>query len=146
MDIYTDGACSGNPGRGGFSAVVVKDGKAINVVTGSDTDTTNNRMELNGFIAGLELAAAEKKKTSIHVDSRYVTDGITNWVNGWRKNGWKTSSGSPVKNQDLWEKADALYRPNKSRIKVIKVKGHSGDLGNELADQYAVRAITEKNT
>lgn len=139
--IYTDGACSGNPGKGGFSAVRLKGTEVVEVIHDREAQTTNNRMELRGFIAGLEMAEATCNKCEIHVDSEYVLKGITTWVKSWRKNGWKTSTGDDVKNRDLWEKADALYRENKNNLRVVKVKGHSGDVGNDLADKYAVQAM-----
>ena len=137
IDIYTDGACSGNPGPGGWAALLRYD-DVEKEISGFELDTTNNRMELMAAIKALE---ALKKPTivNIHTDSKYVMDGITTWISGWKSKGWKTSSGSAVKNIDLWQELDVLSQ--KFKINWFFVKGHSGHPENDRADLLARNAI-----
>lgn len=131
--IYSDGACSGNPGPGGWGVLVEGDSQPEELFDGSP-QTTNNQMELTAAINGLE-ATPEGADIQLYTDSRYVIDGITKWISGWKKNGWKTSSAQPVKNGDLWKQLDSL---NSARNVTWKwVKGHAGNPGNERADQLA---------
>lgn len=134
---YTDGACSGNPGPGGWGVVIHADGK-IHEWNGGDLQTTNNRMEL---IACIEALKAIPKDFSIilRTDSRYVQDGIRHWIFGWKKNGWKTANKSPVKNIDLWQELDALSQNRP--INWEWVAAHNGDEGNERADMLAKQGI-----
>jgi ribonuclease HI len=139
--IYTDGACSGNPGPGGWGAVVLADGKEIQL-SGGQKDTTNNRMELLAAISSLELVATtpeyKERPVSVYIDSQYVKNGITSWISNWKKNGWRTSDKKSVKNQDLWVKLDAL---NASlNINWVWVKGHAGNKYNEICDTLATTA------
>jgi ribonuclease HI len=136
--IYTDGACSGNPGPGGWGTVVYFADGGIQELGGGDrTRTTNNRMEMAATIAGLEYyqASGQKEGVALYTDSQYVINGITKWISGWKKKGWKSSTGKAVLNQDLWEALDAL---NSKKIEWRYVKGHSGDEGNERCDRIAV--------
>ena len=135
--IYTDGACKGNPGPGGWGAWL-RWGAHEKELFGGDPSTTNNRMELTAVIESLALL---KRRTSvaIYTDSSYVKDGITSWIHGWKKRGWKTADGKPVKNVELWQRIDALAQLH--RVDWRWVKGHAGDPGNERADQLANRGI-----
>ena len=141
VHLYTDGACSGNPGPGGWASVLVANNQ-VRMVSGYEAATTNNRMELLGVIQGLE---ALKRPTQVHVvtDSTYVKNAFTEgWLEGWQRNGWKTSSKEPVKNQDLWLRLCHLQR-----MHVLTwewVKGHSGHTMNDLCDKLARTAIQEK--
>lgn len=140
VHLYTDGACSGNPGPGGWAAVLVAN-EQVRLMSGFDPATTNNRMELLGVIHGLE---ALKRPTQVHVvtDSTYVKNAFTEgWLEGWQRNGWKTSSKEPVKNQDLWLKLCHLRRVHQLTWEWIK--GHSGHTMNELCDTLARTAIRE---
>jgi len=140
--IYTDGACSGNPGRGGWGAVLRWNGTEKEL-HGSDPQTTNNRMELMAAIQALD-ALQRPAKVNLHTDSKYVLDGITKWINGWQRNGWLTSAKKPVKNADLWRRlAEALSR---HEVTWRWVKGHAGDEGNERADALARLGIEETAT
>ena len=133
VEIYTDGACSGNPGPGGWGAVLRFRGveKQIN---GGEDGTTNNRMELMAAIMALE-SLKRPCHVVLHTDSVYVKEGITNWITRWKRNGWRTSNKKPVKNVDLWQRLDeALSRHD---VDWRWVKGHAGDPGNELADELA---------
>lgn len=137
IEIYTDGACSGNPGKGGWGAVLLyREHKKE--ISGSAPDTTNNQMELKAVIEGLK-AIKKAVPIVIHTDSKYVMDGITQWIEGWKKNGWKTSQKKPVKNIELWQELDELVA--KHDIKWKWVRGHNGDKYNELADSLATGAI-----
>jgi ribonuclease HI len=134
--IYTDGACSGNPGPGGWGTVVYFADGGIQELGGGDRATTNNRMEMQAAIGGLEyyIASGQKEGIILYTDSEYVKNGITKWISGWKKKGWKTSTGKAVLNQDLWEKLDELHS---SKVEWRYVKGHSGDEGNERCDVIA---------
>jgi ribonuclease HI len=136
--IYTDGACSGNPGPGGWGAVIFDNNKKQKNISGSEKNTTNNRMELSAAIMALEKIKINSKIT-IYTDSTYVKNGITEWVLIWKKNGWKNSKKKPVKNKDLWVKLDILCQQNQIRWKWIK--GHSTNKYNNLADELATQAI-----
>ena len=133
VDIFTDGACSGNPGPGGWGAVL-RSGEHEKELCGGERDTTNNRMELTAAIEALE-ALTEPCQVTLTTDSTYVRDGITRWLANWKKNGWRTTAKKPVKNQELWQKLDRQA----SRHDVIWkwVKGHSGHPDNERADMLA---------
>ena len=137
--IYTDGACSGNPGPGGWG-VVLQGGGRERELYGGDVQTTNNRMELMAAIQALE-ALHGPAKVSLHTDSKYLLDGITKWIPNWQRNGWKTAAKKPVKNDDLWRRLTEAMRPHK--VSWVWVKGHAGDPGNERADALARRGIEE---
>ena len=139
--IYTDGACSGNPGPGGWAAIIIVNNEVKDMFSGSEKNTTNNQMEL---MAPIEAIQKFKKKSeiSIFTDSTYVRDGITTWIKKWEKNGWKTASKKPVKNKDLWKKLKNLS--SKHSVKWIWVKGHSQDKYNNLVDELAQGAIKNK--
>lgn len=137
--IYTDGACSRNPGPGGWGVVLQWQGKEKELY-GSDPLTTNNRMELMAAIQALE-ALKRPMKVSLHTDSKYLLDGITRWVQGWQRNGWKTAARKPVKNDDLWRRLIEAMRPHD--VTWVWVRGHAGDPGNERADALARRGIEE---
>lgn len=134
---YTDGACSGNPGPGGWGAVL-RYGRHEKKLSGGERETTNNRMELMAAIQALE-ALKRPCKIALHTDSRYLQQGVLEWMSRWKANGWRTASKKPVKNRDLWERLDAALGDH--QIEWHWVKGHSGDEGNELADQLATGAI-----
>lgn len=131
--IYTDGACRGNPGKGGWGAILRYKGK-IKELHGGEHDTTNNRMELMAAISALE-ALKKPCVVHLHIDSKYVLDGITKWLPNWKKKGWKTASKAPVKNEDLWRRLDNAIQTH--TIDWRWVKGHSGNQGNERADTLA---------
>jgi ribonuclease HI len=137
--IYTDGACKGNPGPGGWGAWL-KSGDYEKELCGGEAETTNNRMEL---LAVIEALAALKRPCSVllHLDSEYVRKGITEWIHGWKAKGWKTAAKQPVKNVDLWQRLDALVTHGGHSIEWKWVKGHSGDPGNEKADALANRGV-----
>ena len=139
--IYTDGACSGNPGPGGWAAVIIINEKIINEISGSEKNTTNNKMELLAPIKAIEKFK-KKSKISIFTDSTYVKDGITTWIKKWEKNGWKTASKKPVKNKELWKKLKSLSI--KHSIEWIWVKGHAQNKYNNLVDELAQDAIKNK--
>jgi ribonuclease HI len=137
IDIFTDGACSGNPGPGGWGAIL-RAGAHEKELSGGAASTTNNRMELTAVIKGLEAL----KKTStvkVHTDSRYVMDGATKWLKRWKANSWKTADKKPVKNDDLWHALDALLA--RHHVSWLWVEGHSGHPENERADALARAAI-----
>ena len=136
--IYTDGACSGNPGPGGWAAIIIMDGIIKEQFSGSQKNTTNNKMELLAPIKAIEKFK-KKSEITIYTDSTYVKDGITTWVGKWEKNGWKTTSKKPVKNKELWKKLKSLS--SKHSIKWIWVKGHAQDRYNNLVDELAQGAI-----
>jgi ribonuclease HI len=133
IQIWTDGACSGNPGPGGWGALLIWNGHE-KALKGGEADTTNNRMELT---AAIEALAALKKASAVdfHTDSQYVRGGITGWIANWKRNGWRTADRKPVKNVDLWQRLDALRE--RHDIKWHWVKGHAGTHGNERADELA---------
>ena len=133
VTVYTDGACSGNHGPGGWGAVLIY-GKVEKDLSGGESDTTNNRMELMAAIKSLE-ALKQRCKVDLYTDSRYVMDGITRWMAGWKKNRWLTSARKPVKNQELWQRLDAAVAAHE--VHWNWVRGHSGDVMNERADQLA---------
>ena len=137
--IYTDGSCLNNPGPGGWAAILVW-GDHEKVLVGGDTETTNNRMELMAAIAALE-ALTRPVDVTLASDSTYLKDGITKWINGWKKNGWKTAAKKPVANQDLWMRLDEAIKPH--NITWAWVKGHAGHPMNERCDELA-RAEAEK--
>lgn len=139
--IYTDGACRGNPGPGGWGVMLSYKGK-VKELYGGEKNTTNNRMELMATITALE-ALTRPCAVQINIDSIYVLKGITEWMPNWKKRGWKTSSRSPVKNEDLWRRLDLAI--GKHQIEWKWVKGHSGDTGNDRADALANIAIDSLN-
>ena len=136
VEIFTDGACKGNPGPGGWGAIL-RMGRHEKELSGSAPDTTNNRMEMTAVIKALE-ALIEPCDIALHSDSKYVLDGITKWVHGWQRNGWKNASKQPVRNADLWHELIAAAKPHK--IDWIWVRGHDGHPENERADALAVAA------
>ena len=136
VEIFTDGACKGNPGPGGWGALL-RMGEYEKELSGSEKNTTNNRMEITAIIRALE-ALREPCKVVLHTDSKYVIDGITRWIHGWKKNGWKTASKKPVINEDLWRELDAARA--RHHVSWHWVKGHSGHPENDRADQLASNA------
>lgn len=137
VDLFTDGACSGNPGPGGWAAIL-RAGTLEKELSGGERATTNNRMELTAVIRGLE-ALTRPSDVTIHTDSRYVMDGITQWLKRWKANGWKTADKKPVKNEELWRELDQMC--TRHRIAWRWVRGHSGHPENERADALARAAI-----
>jgi ribonuclease HI len=133
VDIYTDGACSGNPGPGGWGALLVWNGTEREL-SGGEPATTNNRMELMAAIGALE-SLKRPCKVRLHTDSQYLRDGITKWVHGWKRNGWKTADRKPVKNVDLWQRLELAAAPHK--VEWFWVRGHDGHVENERADALA---------
>lgn len=136
--IYTDGACKGNPGPGGWGAYLSYQHQEKELY-GGEAETTNNRMELMAAIQALE-ALNRSCLIRLHTDSKYVLQGITEWMDNWKKRGWKTAANKPVKNEDLWRRLDAAIQ--RHRIEWIWVKGHNGEPGNERADSLANRGIS----
>ena len=139
IDIYTDGACKGNPGPGGWG-VFLKSGSTEKELFGGERDTTNNRMEMTAVIEALK-ALKRPCRVTLHVDSQYVLKGMTEWLSGWKARGWRTASKEPVKNVDLWQEMDALVHSGGHEIVWRWVRGHNGDPGNERADQLANRGV-----
>lgn len=137
--IYTDGACLGNPGRGGWGAVLLYK-EHYKEISGNEKLSTNNRMELKAVIEGLR-SLKKLSQVTIYTDSKYVMDGITKWIFNWKKNGWKSADKKPVKNVDLWQELDQEVA--KHQIKWVWVKGHSGNKYNEIVDVLA-RSAAEK--
>ena len=139
IELFTDGACRGNPGPGGWGVLLREEGHEW-TLSGSEMNTTNNRMELAAAINGLAYFT-EAREIALTTDSQYVRQGITQWIHGWRRNGWRTSAKQPVKNQDLWQALDALAV--KHSVSWHWVKGHSGHPENEQADALANAAIDQ---
>ena len=139
INIYTDGACSGNPGIGGWGVVILDNGEEIQL-NGGNHNTTNNKMELTAAIKALEYFE-QRKDLIIYTDSKYVKDGIESWIINWKQNGWKTSTKKPVKNKEMWIALDDLIK--KHNINWKWVRGHAGDKYNEKADYLARRYIEE---
>jgi ribonuclease HI len=137
--IYTDGACSGNPGPGGWGAVLRWSGTEKDL-HGGELQTTNNRMELMAAISALE-GLTRPSQVELHTDSKYLLDGITKWITGWQRNGWRTAAKKPVKNEDLWRRLVAAM--DRHEIRWVWVKGHAGDEGNERADELARLGIAD---
>ena len=134
LKIYTDGACSGNPGKGGWAAIII-DGKNQSIISGSENKTTNNRMELMAPIMALKKIKT-KSEITIYTDSKYVKDGITEWIKKWKLNNWVSSNKKPVKNKDLWIKLDNCCQ--KHNVSWKWVKAHAENKLNNLADELAV--------
>lgn len=139
IELFTDGACRGNPGPGGWGVLLREEGHEW-TLSGSEMNTTNNRMELAAAINGLAYFT-EAREVALTTDSQYVRQGITQWIHGWRRNGWRTSAKQPVKNQDLWQALDALAA--KHSVSWHWVRGHSGHPENEQADALANAAIDQ---
>jgi ribonuclease HI len=137
VEIFTDGACSGNPGPGGWGAIL-RFGGIEKELSGGEADTTNNRMELLAAISALQ-ALKEPVKADLYTDSNYVRDGLTKWIHGWKKNGWRTADKKPVKNAELWQALDAARQ--KHDVTLHWVKGHAGHPENERADELARLAM-----
>ena len=137
INVYTDGACKGNPGPGGWGAVLEYDGQERELY-GGEPATTNNRMELTAVIEALS-ALKRPCRIVLHTDSQYVQKGITEWITGWKARGWKTAAKEPVKNEDLWRKLDEVVRGHE--IRWVWVKGHAGHDGNERADALANKGV-----
>lgn len=137
--IYTDGACSGNPGPGGWGAILIYRGHRKEL-SGAEPATTNNRMEMMAAIAALETLK-RPMSVELHTDSEYLKNGITTWIRGWKRNGWRTAAKQPVKNVDLWQRLDALRTQH--RVEWRWLKGHAGHRENERADELARTAILE---
>ena len=137
IEIFTDGACSGNPGPGGWAAIL-RSGAHEKELSGGERATTNNRMEMTAVIEGLK-ALKQPSQITLHTDSRYVMDGATKWLSGWKTKGWKTADKKPVKNEDLWRALDAEMA--RHQIRWVWVAGHSGHPENERADALARGAI-----
>ena len=139
IEIWTDGACSGNPGPGGWG-VVMKVNGVDSELFGGEAATTNNRMELMAAIMALE-SLPPGAKPILHTDSQYVKDGLTKWIKGWKRNGWKTADKKPVKNADLWQRLDAALKEH--HVRWHWIKGHAGHAENERADQLARDGLAE---
>lgn len=139
VEIYTDGACKGNPGVGGWGALLSCDGKT-KALYGGELHTTNNRMELTAVIRALE-ALKRRCVVTLHTDSQYVQQGISLWIHNWKKRGWRTADNKPVKNDDLWRRLDELASGHDVHWKWVR--GHAGNDGNEQADALANRGVAE---
>jgi ribonuclease HI len=139
VEIYTDGACSGNPGPGGWG-VLLRYSDRTKELCGGEASTTNNRMELMAAIQALE-GLTRPSTVRLHTDSSYVRNGITSWLPRWKRNGWRTAAKQPVKNDDLWRRLDAAASVHK--VEWLWVKGHAGDPGNERADALANKGMAE---
>jgi len=137
--IYTDGACSGNPGKGGWGAILMFK-EHEKKISGGLKETTNNQMEIRAVIEALKTIK-KPNEIIINTDSKYVMDGITKWINGWKKNGWRTADRKPVKNSELWQELDEEV--GKHRIEWRWVKGHSGNKYNDIADELARHGISK---
>lgn len=141
IDIYTDGACSGNPGPGGWGVVLLS-GSHSKEIRGGETETTNQRMELQAVIEALKALKVSGWKVNVYSDSAYVVNAFNQkWLDKWQRNGWVNSKKEPVANQDLWKRLLKLTRPNEVRL--VKVKGHAGHVYNERCDELARQAIKE---
>ena len=141
VTIYTDGACSGNPGKGGWGAILIY-AKEKKYMSGSKQLTTNNQMELTATIEALK-AILKPSNIALYTDSQYVKNGITSWIFNWKKNGWKTANKKPVANKDLWIELEKYV--DFHSVNWFWVKGHSGDHYNEMADELAVKAMNERS-
>jgi ribonuclease HI len=139
VEIYTDGACKGNPGAGGWGALLKFDGRTREI-HGGERLTTNNRMEMIAVIRALE-ALPPGTRARLHTDSQYVKHGITEWIHNWKKRGWRTADGKPVKNEDLWRRLDELAAAHE--IEWLWLRGHTGHPGNERADELANLGVAE---
>jgi ribonuclease HI len=139
VEIYTDGACSGNPGPGGWGAVLMY-GSHTKEICGGESGTTNNRMELMAAIQALE-SLSRPATVRLHTDSVYLRSGIISWLPKWKRNGWRTAANKPVKNADLWQRLEAAV--GRHEVAWLWVKGHAGDPGNERADALANRGLRE---
>jgi ribonuclease HI len=137
VEIYTDGACKGNPGAGGWGATLARGGR-MKEIYGGEPNTTNNRMELTAVIRALE-ALEPGSRVRLHTDSQYVQLGISGWITKWKKNGWRTAAKQPVKNAELWRRLDELAAQHE--IEWLWVRGHDGNVGNEKADELANRGV-----
>ena len=141
VEIYTDGACKGNPGPGGWG-VRLQSGPHVQELFGGELNTTNNRMEMTAVIEGLS-ALKRPCEVTLYLDSEYVRKGITEWIHGWKARGWRTAAKQPVKNADLWQQLDALTHQGEHTIEWHWVKGHAGHVDNERADGLANRGVEE---
>jgi ribonuclease HI len=139
VTIHTDGACSGNPGPGGWGAILAF-GDHVKEIKGAEPNTTNNRMALMAAISAFE-ALKRPCRVDLHTDSQYLRNGIMSWINTWKRNGWRTADKKPVKNVDLWQRLDAALKPHQVRWHWLK--GHAGHVQNERADVLAREAIAE---
>ncbi len=139
VEIYTDGACRGNPGRGGWGVLLIA-GRHRKTLHGGELDTTNNRMELTAAIRALD-ALKGRRQVRLYTDSKYVMDGITEWLPNWKRRGWTTAAKKPVKNKDLWQALDEAAQQHE--IDWVWVKGHDGNPGNEMADALANQGIDD---
>ena len=139
LKIYTDGACSGNPGKGGWAAIILDDSNQSSI-SGSESNTTNNRMELQAVTEGIS-ALNKARQVNITTDSKYVLSGATEWMVNWKRRNWKTAGKKQVLNKDLWVKLDDLIQ--KHDVDWVWVKGHSGHVENEIADELANQGIDE---
>ena len=139
IDIFTDGACSGNPGPGGWGAILTL-GENVKEICGGEPDTTNNRMELMAAIRALE-ALTKPCSVELHTDSTYVMKGISEWIHNWKRRGWRTADNKPVKNDDLWRRLDEAR--GRHQVTWKWVKGHAGHPMNERADELARKGLTE---
>ncbi len=137
IKIYTDGACRGNPGKGGWGVFIIN-GQKSKKIFGGKIETTNNEMELTAAIKGLEFFNSPTD-LDLYTDSKYVMDGINDWIHNWKKNGWKTANKKPVKRSNLWIELDKLNKFHD--VKWYWIKGHSGDIGNDMADELANQGI-----
>ena len=143
VEIYTDGACSGNPGPGGWGALLRYQGHEREICGGDPGPTTNNRMELMAAIQALETLK-RPVTVRLHTDSVYVRSGVTKWIHGWKRNGWQTSDRKPVKNADLWQRLETAAQHH--TVEWLWVKGHNGDPGNERADGLANKGLLASRT
>lgn len=154
IEVYTDGACSGNPGNGGYAFVILKGEKEILKLSGSQENTTNNYMELKAIVRAIEHVISElgsiptknKIEVLIHSDSAYCINPVEKgWIKFWESNGWISRTGEPIKNLELWIKLNSLLKHRKFEFKFVKIKGHSGDRYNEMVDKAAKNAINRLN-